>query len=316
MHKFFILLTANLLFLFPVCAKENQVALITGASRGVGLATAEHLVSNGFIVYGTIRPSNKSSLPVKEHLHFLHVNLTEETSIQAAIQTIIEKEGHIDVLINNAGFALLGPVEGLTTKEIQEQMEVNFFAPIKFIQATLPHMRNQKSGHIINISSPNAFCTPPYGSMYAASKAALESVSESLCIEVQPYNISVSIVEPDLLKTHFALPMGTREIPNNPYQNIIEAIKADTKERLAHPELLSPSQSPEEVAEFLFGVIQDPHPKLRYQTSENVRKYVAPKLLDLTGDLYLEEIKKFNEAEKERLKSKDYTLIQPIPSSE
>ncbi len=295
----FLILIALLFQVFPMYAGQNKVAIITGASRGVGLATAEHLVSNGFTVYGTIRPSNKTLLPAKDNLHFLPVDLMDETSIQAAIQTILEKEGHIDILINNAGYALVGPVELLTGKEIQAQMEVNFFAPIRFIQAVLPTMRNRKTGHIINISSPNAFCTPPYGSMYAASKAALESVSESLCIEIQPYNISVSIVEPDLLKTHFALPMGTRKVPNNPYQNVVNTIEAETKERLLHPELLSPSQSPEEVAQFLFGVIQDPKPKLRYQTSEHARQYVTPKLLDLTGDIYLEEIRKFNEAKLE-----------------
>ncbi len=292
----FLILIALLFQVFPMHAEQNRVAIITGASRGVGLATAEHLVSNGFTVYGTIRPSNKTSLPVKDNLHFLPVDLMDETSIQAAIQTILEKEGHIDILVNNAGYALVGPVESLTGKEIQDQMEVNFFAPIRFIQAVLPTMRDRKTGHIINISSPNAFCTPPYGSMYAASKAALESVSESLCIEVQPYNISVSIVEPDLLKTYFALPMGTREVPNNPYQDVMNAIEAETNERLLHPELLSPSQSPEEIAQFLFDVIQDPKPKLRYQTSEHARQYVTPKLLDLTGDIYLEEIRKFNEA--------------------
>ena len=296
MRQFLMTFACVILQTFSMHAGQNKVALITGASRGVGLATAEYLVNNGFTVYGTVRPSNKTSLPVKENLHFLSVDLIDETSIQAAVQAILEKEGHIDILINNAGYALIGPVEGLTTKEIQEQMDVNFFAPIKFIQTVLPSMRNQKSGHIINITSTNAFCTPPFGSMYAASKVALESASESLCIEVHPYNISVSIVEPGLLKTYFALPMGTREIPNNPYQSIMDAIASDTKERLAHPELLSPSQSPEEVARFLFSVIQDPKPKLRYQTSEIAKSHVSPKLLDLTGDIYLEEIRKYNES--------------------
>ncbi len=299
MYRFFILLAMNALFIFPTCAKETRVALITGASRGVGLATAEHLVNNGFTVYGTVRPSYKASLPVKENLHFLSVDLLDETSIQSAVQTILDKEGRIDILINNAGYALIGPVEGLTTKEIQEQVDVNLFAPIKFIQAVLPNMRNQKAGHIINITSTNAFCTCPFGSMYAASKVALESVSESLCIEVQPYNISVSIVEPGLLATQFSLFIGKREISNNPYQSFIDEIRTDITERMAHPELLPESefpQSPQEIAKFLFSVIQDPKPKLRYQTSERAKSHVSPKLLDLTGDIYLEEIRKYNES--------------------
>ncbi len=147
----------------------------------------------------------------KQDIHFLTVDLLDQNSIHKAVETILNQENHIDVLINNAGYALVGPVESLTEEEIQDQMEVNFFAPIRLIQAVLPSMRNQKSGHIINISSPNAFQTPPFGSMYAASKAALESLSESLCIEVEPYGISVSIVEPGLIQTHFSLPMEQRK---------------------------------------------------------------------------------------------------------
>jgi len=291
MRKLFI--TIAMLCLCSVNAGSSKVVLITGTSKGVGFETAELLAKNGFTVYGTIRNFPPKTI---EKIHFLQVDLLSEHSIEKAVETILNKEGHIDILINNAGYALVGPVESLTEKEMHEQMEVNFFAPIRFIQAVLPGMRNQKAGHIINISSPNAFSTPPFGSMYAASKAALESLSESLCIEVQPYNISVSIVEPGLIQSHFALPMGSRKILDNPYQAVIDGIQADIQERLAHPELLSPSQTPKEIGEFLLHVIQDDHPKLRYQTSADAKNLVSPKLLDLTGDIYLEEVRKFSEA--------------------
>ena len=282
--------------MFCLCflnAESNKVVLITGASKGVGFETAELLVKKGFTVYGTTRNSHPKTT---ENIHFLQVDLLSEDSIEKAVQTIFSKEGHIDILINNAGYALVGPVESLSGEEMHEQIEVKFFAPIRFIQAVLPGMRNRKAGHIINISSSNAFSTPPFGSIYAASKAALESLSESLCIEVQPYNISVSIVEPGLLQTHFALPMGSKSILDNPYQAITDGIQSDIQERLAHPELLSPSQTPKEVGEFLLLVIQDSHPKLRYQTSIDARNLVSKKLLDLTGDIYLEEVRKFSEA--------------------
>ena len=197
-------------------------------------------------------------------------------------------------------YGLAGPIESLTEEEMHEQLEVNFFAPIRFIQAVLPEMRNQKSGHIINISSVNAFSTPPFGGMYAASKAALESLSESLCIEVQPYNISVSIIEPGLIQTHFSIPMGTKKILNNPYQAITDKIDTEIQERLANPKLLSPSQTPQEIAEFLFSVIQDPHPKLRYQTSTEAKNLVSKKLLDLTGDIFLDEMRDFSETTKNK----------------
>lgn len=279
-----------LVFLFQVCqalAVQSRVVVITGASRGVGLASAKYFAGQGLTVYGTTSHTNKTSVCAK-NLHFIPVDLMDEKSIQAAVQTILEREGHIDVLINNAGYAVVGPTELITNQEMKNQMEINFFAPIRFIQAVLPSMRNRKSGHIINISSTNAVNTPPFGGMYAASKAALESFSESLCIEIQPFNISVSIVQPGLLTTRFSILMGTKEIPNNPYQTVVDTIKNSLTERSAHPENLTPSQSPQEIAEFLFNIMQDPHPKLRYQTSEDATIDVSKKLLDTTGDLYLQ----------------------------
>lgn len=296
MRCFFGLILLCMCSIFPIFASQNQVVVITGASRGVGLASAECLAKQGFTVYGTVRHSSKVPYSTK-NLHFLPVDLMNENSIQAAVQTILENEGHIDILINNAGYAVVGPIETLTSQEIHDQMEINFFAPIRFTQAVLPSMRDRKSGHIINISSTNAINTPPFGSMYAASKAALESFSESLYVEVKPFNISVSIVEPGLLKTHFSLFMGTKELANNPYQTIVDSIRNSLIERLAHPENLPQSQSAQEIAYFLLGIIQDPHPKLRYQTSEAAKIDVSKKLLDLSGDLYLQEVQKFPEAE-------------------
>lgn len=271
-------------------AGENRVVVITGASRGVGLATALYLAEKGYSVYGTVRESSKLPPLTTDNLHFVPVDLKDEKSVHSAVAAILKKEGHIDILINNAGFAIVGPSESLSEEEIREQMEVNFFAPVRFIQAVLPSMRTLESGHIINISSINAIYTPPFGGFYAASKAALESFSESLCIEVKPYNIAVSIVEPGLLTTHISILMGTREVPNNPYQNITDLIRTSLAKRNAHPELLTPSQTPEEIAELLFGIIQDPNPKLRYQTSEDAIKQVSKKLLDLTGELYVNEM--------------------------
>jgi NAD(P)-dependent dehydrogenase (short-subunit alcohol dehydrogenase family)/GNAT superfamily N-acetyltransferase len=284
----------------PIEAQQNKVVLITGASRNLGLETAELLAEKGFIVYATTRSSPPQS---KETIHFLSVDLKDERSIQNGVQTILDEEGRVDILINNAGFAIVGPVESFTELESHEQMEVNFFAPIRFIQAVLPTMRSQKSGHIVNISSVNAFQTPPFGSVYAASKAALESLSESLCIELQPFNISVSNIEPGLIQTNFSLPIGTRNIPDNPYQKIMDDIQKDIEGRMAHPELLSPSQTAKEIADFILSVVQDPHPKLRYQTSENAKQLVSKKLLDLTGDIYIEEVRKFTEAKKEDKKT-------------
>lgn|SRR3989338_202931 len=193
MNKALFVTLFSLLFALPLNGAENRVVMITGTSKGIGMATAHYLAEKGYHVYGTTRSSNQ--IP-SENLHYLQVDLCDEGSIQAAVDAVLQKEGRIDILINNAGYALVGPIETLAYRDIQDQMEINFYAPIRFVQAVLPAMRSQESGHIINISSTNAQNTPPFGSMYAASKAALESFSESLCLEVQPFNISVSIVEP------------------------------------------------------------------------------------------------------------------------
>jgi len=276
-------ITAIILLCFlSIHGEEKRVVLITGASKGVGLATLEYLDQRGFIVYGTTRQASFANEKM------LQVDLCDENSIERAVGKILAKEGRIDVLINNAGYALVGPVESFTQDELKEQMEINFYAPIRMIQAVLPAMRHQKSGHIINISSVNAYSTPPFGGLYAASKAALESLSESLSIEVKPLYIFVSLVEPGLIQTGFSLPMGTKEIPNNPYKEVMEKIQAEIEERVAAPEKLTPSQSAVEIAEFLFSIIQDPHPKLRYQTSVDAQEEVSKKLRDLTGEIYLD----------------------------
>lgn len=272
-----------------VFGEESKVVLITGASKGVGLATVEYLAEKKFTVYGATREPSA----IAKNIQFLQVDLLEEASISKAVKQILEKHGRIDVLINNAGYALIGPLESLTQEEMLYQMEVNFFAPIRYIQAVLPHMRERKSGHIINISSMNAFYTPPFGGMYAASKSALESLSESLAIEVLPYHIFVSIVEPGMLQTRFSLVMGTKEVPNNPYQKITDWIEKETAQRLASPETFPDSQSAQEIAEFLLAIIQDPSPKLRYQTSEEAKREALQKLVDFTGEIYLEEMGRF-----------------------
>lgn len=214
----------------------------------------------------------------QSNIHFLPVNLLSEASIQSAVEEILRQEGRIDLLINNAGYALVGPVELLTREEMQGQMEINFFAPIRMIQAVLPAMRQQQAGRILNISSTNAVVTPPFGSLYAASKAALESLSESLAIEVAPYNIAVSIVEPGLLTTQFSIFLGTRDLLNHPYQSMLEEIARAIEERAAYTEIL-PSQSGEEIARILLEIAQDPSPRLRTQTSAAALEEVKAHLL-------------------------------------
>lgn len=268
-------------------AHEKKVVLITGASRGIGFATAERLADEGYCVYATAR--NVDSVNFKNiDIHVEELDVTDDLIIQKTIGKIIEKEGRLDILINNAGYAVAGPLECLSMDEIQDQMDVNFFGVIRVCQAVLPHMRNQKSGHIINISSEQGTYGLPYGSLYTSSKAALESLSEALSVELLPWKIAVSIVEPGMVATNFSIKLGSRTVNANPYEKICERITNSlTEERTPS----ASCQTPEEVAQFLYTVIIDPKPQLRYQTSKAAEAHVSQFIKDLSGEEYLKWIK-------------------------
>jgi NAD(P)-dependent dehydrogenase (short-subunit alcohol dehydrogenase family) len=266
----------------------SKVVLITGASRGIGIATAELLAEKGYLVYAGIRTTPVSQLPTHPNLRYEVLDVTDLSTIQQVVSRIIKREGHLDVLINNAGYALGGPVECLTMKEIQEQMDVNFFGAILVMQEVLPHMRAQKSGHIINISSEQGVYGQPYGSLYTASKAALESLSEALSQEVSAWNVSVSIVEPGQVATNFFVKLGSKQVALNPYKRINELIAKSLEDKRVPSETC---QTPEQIAHVLQAVIEDPHPKLRYQTSALAEKTVAQYITDTSGAEYSKRMK-------------------------
>ncbi|NGX32772.1 MAG: Fatty acyl-CoA reductase [Candidatus Anoxychlamydiales bacterium] len=280
---------------------NNKVVLITGASRGIGLATAKYLANKGFRVYATVRDANSLDTSKIKNVHFEILDVTDLQSIKKTIHKIMIKEGSIDVLINNAGFALGGSLENLSMEDIQEQMDVNLFGAIRMCQEVLPHMRRQKSGHIINISSEQGVYGLPYGSMYSASKAALEAMSEALSIELLPWRIDVSIVEPGPVSTDFSLKMGTREIENDPYKKICDYMESSHKQKNDREKLESHYQSAEDIAKFLCDVIDAQEPQLRYQTNRLSKGIVSMKLNDVSGEDYLRKMKTMIEDFQKRL---------------
>lgn len=202
-----------------------SVILITGSSTGIGFATAETLGRNGHTVYATMRNPQRSpelqQLAEKENLpiSIMTMDVTDEQSVQAAFNTVLAKEGHIDVLVNNAGIANWGAVEELSLDAFRADMETNYFGAIRCIKAVLPSMRQRKAGCIINVTSIAGKLYSNFHSTYCASKAALEAASESLAQELVPFNVRVALVEPEVIETPIF--KKTNEVPaNTNYPNV------------------------------------------------------------------------------------------------
>jgi len=182
--------------------KEN-VILITGASSGIGQAIAELLAKDGNIVYGTSRKLTETMENHTDDIKMLKLDVTDEASVVHTLDEIIKREKRIDVLINCAGFGISGPIEAVPIEMAKKQFDVNFFGTVQMIQKTLPYMRKQKKGLIITIGSVAGYISIPFQSMYSASKFALESLSETLRMELNPFNINVCLVEPGDTRTNF-----------------------------------------------------------------------------------------------------------------
>lgn len=179
----------------------KKVVLITGASSGMGKSTAKFLHAQGHKVYGAARRMNEMQDLKELGMGIVSLDLTNEESIQQAVKTIIDAEGRIDVLVNNAGYGSYGAVEDVTIEEAKRQFEVNLFGLARITQLVLPHMRNQKSGRIVNITSMGGKIYTPYGAWYHATKHALEGWSDCLRLELKQFGIDVVVVEPGGIKT-------------------------------------------------------------------------------------------------------------------
>lgn len=176
-----------------------MTALVTGASSGIGQAIAERLARDGLTVFGTSRHPAGTSGPVR----MLALDVTSDESVQAGLRTILAEMGSVDVLVNNAGFLTAGAVEEVPLPSAKAQFETNFFGAVRLIQALAPAMRERRTGRIINVTSLAGIVPLPFWGFYNASKAALESLTETLRYELSPFGVHVSAVEPGAIKTPF-----------------------------------------------------------------------------------------------------------------
>ena len=180
-----------------------RIALVTGASSGIGEATALRLLRDGFVVYGAARRVEKMAGLVAQGGQALALDVTDEASMEAAVETILAAHGRIDVLVNNAGYGSYGAVEDVPLDEARRQVEVNLFGLARMTQLVLPAMRAQRSGTIVNVSSIGGKIYTPLGAWYHATKHAVEGFSDALRFEVAEFGIRVVIVEPGAISTEF-----------------------------------------------------------------------------------------------------------------
>ncbi|MEO0091975.1 MAG: SDR family oxidoreductase [candidate division WOR-3 bacterium] len=236
---------------------KDKVILITGASSGIGKACAIHLAQNNYIVFGTSRKINKLTL-TEQGFYLLPMNVTDTNSIQETVLQIIKDKGRIDVLINNAGFGIAGPIVETSDEEALMQFDVNFFGQFRVTKTVLPHMREQKAGLIVFISSLAAEIGLPYQAFYSASKAALNNFAEALQMEC-PF-ISVVVVEPSDYKTAFndnrilIKAYGPKSLY---YENCQRVIKKQI-------EFESKGSEPKEIAELILKIIRRKRKKFYY----------------------------------------------------
>src|SRR5881275_1207113 len=184
-----------------MAAKKDRVALVTGASSGIGEAAARALVGAGFTVYGTSRRATPGEK--RGEVVFVPLDVTDDESVANAVREVLDRSGRIDVLVNNAGLGVAGAAEESSVEQAHALFETNLFGSIRMMRAVLPHMREQRSGRIINVSSVVGLIPVPYMALYASSKHALEGYSESVDHEVREHGVRVLLVEPGFTKTSF-----------------------------------------------------------------------------------------------------------------
>jgi short-subunit dehydrogenase len=181
----------------------GQVALITGASSGIGEATALELARRGFIVYGAARRVDRMSALAGRGVHVIEMDVTDDASMTSGVERVLREQSRIDVLVNNAGYGSYGALEDVPLDEARRQFEVNVFGLARLTQLVLPHMRSRRSGRIVNVSSIGGKMYEPLGAWYHATKFAVEGLSDSLRVELEPHGVHVVVIEPGAIRTEW-----------------------------------------------------------------------------------------------------------------
>lgn len=256
---------------------KQKIALVTGASSGIGLATALRLTKAGYKVYGT---SRRGGAAKGASFEMLPLDVTSDASVDAAVQQLMAHEGRIDLLVNNAGFGVApAAAEESSPDQARAIFDTNFFGIIRMTRAVVPHMRRQGSGRIINIGSVLGFLPMPYMALYSATKHAVAGYTEALDHELRTLGIRAVVVEPAYINTPFEANLMAPDAPLDVYRNICVGVEKRVKEVLVN------ADGPEVVAEMVLTAAQAGRPKLHYtpglaKRMQLLRRFAPASVLD------------------------------------
>ena len=237
-------------------SQQSKIALVTGASSGIGQATAQRLAKAGYKVYGTSRRPSDASARTFE---MLSLDVTSDESVDATVRKLVQVEGRIDLLVNNAGFGVApAGAEESSIEQARSIFDTNFFGVVRMTRAVVPHMRRQGAGRIVNIGSVLGFLPMPYGALYAATKHAIEGYSESLDHELRTRGIRVSVIEPAYTKTPFDANLLEPDAKLDEYREVRAAVNQRVKE------VMATADQPGLVADVVLEAAGAARPKLRY----------------------------------------------------
>ena len=257
---------------------KGSIALVTGASSGIGEATAQRLAMAGYKVYGTSRRSGQSG---QRSFAMLPLDVTSDESVEAAVRELIRLEGRIDLLVNNAGFSVApAGAEESSIEQVKAIFETNFFGLVRMTRAVVPHMRRQGSGRIINIGSIFGFLPMPYMALYAATKHAVEGYSESLDHELRTQGVRVSVIEPANTNTRFDANLMEPDAKLDMYREVRAVLGGKMKE------LIETADQPSVVADTVLKAAVAARPKHRYPAGARasrlqlLRRFAPARLMD------------------------------------
>ena len=259
--------------------QDQKVAVVTGSSTGIGFETSLILARNGFLTYATMRNlEGEKTKPLTEvaknenlPLQVIGLDVDNDKSVADAINTIVEERKRIDVLVNNAGYALGGALEDSSMDEIKTQFETNFFGAIRATKAVLPVMRRQRAGKIVNITSMGGRITIPLSSSYHGSKFALEGLSESIQYELEPFGIKVILIEPGAVGSNF---WKNIKIAKSSSDTNSQYTQFGNKILKAFEKMEQKAISPSVVAKTILDAVTSDNPQLRYVVGEDAAKTI------------------------------------------